>query len=649
MGLFELLSSFTPTAAYSFEFFKKNQDGSVNFGARVGDEIFFLIPPEESSIKEGYRISINKTIGGGWVNDFGNDFKKIRLQGSLYSYFLGYLKESVNEDQGLNGIATGASRAGTSAVNAVLQSVSGGLLDISPRVSGFDEFMKLRFVLSRWRDTKESKLVDQVSSRTANSTFFDKFGEKRGNIKKLSGLSYKDLAVVYHDYDDNNHYEVVIESAEFTRSKSDPFTMNYSIEMTGLREVISEMRGIGAFKSKESAQALVSQFKAAIQGVTQVFNDIKGVLALPFELANQFVSMLQSLNLFVGELESNFRGDWKSWKFLEKAQSSLNDLINNWNAFKDSGIILTLRGGGATGSAADIKKSFIEEDNTVGSIPVNAATNSIDMFTLIKNGDELIANLVSMLGMDKYYSPLQETINLTTNKTISDTDFDTTQKAGDGFTQKDIQYYTVQQGDTLQKIALKFYNNLEKDTIIAAANNLRHYDFENNAMIGKQVKIPLETLSSEKINNNFVYYKRTPRATIQEKETQFLGNDISLNENRDFVVDSTGDLAMVYGRDAYIENVIDRIRYAIGTLDPIHPFWGVILDIGSAPSSVTLKKIASAIESQVLSDPRTEYCFVDMASLQMNGDELRLKIYYRPYFGNEISSDIGQEILQLLP
>ena len=82
------LFKYTPTGAFSFAIHPRNPLTGKASPIPVY-ESFFLLPPESYSMKEGYKVTVNKTINGAWVDDFGNDVKKISLKGSLYSYYFG--------------------------------------------------------------------------------------------------------------------------------------------------------------------------------------------------------------------------------------------------------------------------------------------------------------------------------------------------------------------------------------------------------------------------------------------------------------------------------------------------------------------------------------------------------------------------------
>lgn len=193
-------STYEPTNAYSFEF-RTVKGGFIT-------EIFMLLPPESYKVTEPTRSNLTKTIGGGYLKDFGSDFKDISIQGSSHFFYLG-----------------SPSNKGES------------FTQNDDYINGFEEFMKLRFMISRYRDytmTPGSGLGKLVVPTVfgSNPSLYPVLAlanKVRTNLAQNKNATYDEIQLFWHSYDDDDHFKVRVSSFESERSKSDPFTVNFSI------------------------------------------------------------------------------------------------------------------------------------------------------------------------------------------------------------------------------------------------------------------------------------------------------------------------------------------------------------------------------------------------------------------------------------
>jgi len=629
MSLLKLLGNeYTPTAAFSFEFFERTSSGAI--GSKLGEEIFFLLPPEEYSMSEGYKVTVTKTSGGGWVDDFGNDFKTLRLSGSLHSYYSGYPVSKPNIESGAlssakdfvkktgEGIIQQGKRLGNSLLNTVGINIPG-----LAGLSGLDEFFKLRWIVSRLRDVYIGDQGQQIFSKAPNDI------SDLNTILSLEGGNalYDKLVIVYHDYDDNNHYEVIFTNFTMNRTKDDPFTINYTIEMTCMREFKNIYLGLGKVTKKESPFEIIDDFRNTYNTLLNTFEEITNI---PNQIVSYFTALKTAANNLYNDLVlfgDNVSANWNNFVSKINGVEEKNDDFEERLFTSTSGLPIT-----------DLENETAQLDEDLLNIQDALEQNKI--------------KLNEMKGTEKYYGiSEQEKIYNVDDKTLEDTDFlsDQIQKQENAFISRNRVYYEVQQGDTLPKLGNKFYGDYTKGNIIGEANDLKNSDFENEVLLGRNIIIPLDYKSPSKLlDNNLVYYKKLKQATPKERQLQILGNDFDLNNNREIVVDGTGDLGLVYGENCYLENIEDRCKYSRGTLNPIHPNWGIMLEIGNAPSSVAIQRIFENIETQALSDPRTKQAFVSKEEADLTGDTLRIPLHLKPYSGKEEVIDVGDVIAGLL-
>jgi len=124
MAIQDILTSlygiYTPTGVYSFEF-------RTHSGKKI-TEVFFMLPPENISVKEPTFSELMPTLSGGYLVDFGQGFKPINISGSLHYYMVGSSKQPLALRHSNNEVSS------------------------SESIDGFTEFRKLRYALIRYRD-----------------------------------------------------------------------------------------------------------------------------------------------------------------------------------------------------------------------------------------------------------------------------------------------------------------------------------------------------------------------------------------------------------------------------------------------------------------------------------------------------------------
>jgi len=230
---------YTPTGMYSFEFKQTN--------GKPICEIFFILPPGSVTVTESPRSELIPTLTGGYLADFGNDFKDIQIQGETHFYYAGSTRNPAKE------------YGSTDNVN------------VEDFVDGYSEFIKLRFMISRYRDytmTKNGKLSNAPSfnlKSLAQTRALKNFVTNQLRNKE-SALSDK-IEMIWHDYDYDDHYKCKVESLSMPRDKSDPWTVQYNIILKGY-EVDTKASIISKYsKTVKKSVAQLMQDVSNISGV----------------------------------------------------------------------------------------------------------------------------------------------------------------------------------------------------------------------------------------------------------------------------------------------------------------------------------------------------------------------------------------------
>jgi len=643
-SFFDVLDvTYNPSAAYSFEFFERD-----SLTGKIGKkltELFFLLPPEEYSIREGFKITVNKTIDGAWVDDYGNDTKDIKISGSLYTYYVGtpaktnisanslppLLRNLKNQGVGLNNEFKKLVNSFTSQIGL---DVPG--LDV---ISGLDEFFKLRYIISRFRDSRPRKNLTADHAIVKKFPDLDPIMVRAQQNKKL----FKDIAVVYHDYDDNNHYEVVFNDFDMSRSSKDPFTVNYKISLTGLNEFSNQYSGIGYSKKKEDPFTVLNEITNEINSIGEEILAIKNLPANLLIAASSIVSFSSNTAENVQNIIKNL--GIAAENEIEKISREGDNLLIECEKFISTITINAFPEKQGETINDIIEKYENEEDGY--------EIDNENFLNVLNESKKLSKNSLRLKSIDKFFSDYFSEISFSNEKSINQDDFDidfvNLEKQNNDLITRDRYYYQVIQGDTLQSLSNKFYGNREQYSIISEANDINNQNFENDGMVGENIIIPaLFNTESKESNLNLVYYTKKKMSTPKERQIQILGNDLDLSQNRDFIIDGSGDFALVYGEDCYFENIIDRTKYFSGSLNPEHPGWGVIIETGMVPSSILIQKIYDSIEQQVSLDPRTEYVYINRETSNIISDSINIYLNYKPINGQEKTINIGNIIAGLI-
>ena len=637
MGFWGDLVKYKPTGAFSIEIRKRLPDGRPSGGSLY--EAFFLLPPTEYSIEENSKVTVNRTIGGAWTDDYGPDHKKINISGELYSFYFG-VPERKPAPPGAGYL--------DSAVDALLD-IGRDALETAGEAflghSGIDEFFMLRYVFSRFREkTPGGKLKHRTQEESALLKIFPKLSPLLMDIENGTEPNNENYAWIYNDYDDGNRYEVVVEKFTSRRAKEDPFTIKYSIEMVGIRPFQSEIRTFGKLGRgiKETAMSVIQGGLEAFENVMSSLADITGVndLGDALEVARAAAGIPAAIKATFDSFINDMSGFATLWgEFADGVKSDYSVLSSSAAERADATTDLIALYLSASGLQPDaIAAEDAELDEAV-----------MQIYHLLTQANE---QLIVLQGLDKYgnNATREKILEDSDTPALRDTDF-TTETSGGGSTQssqnstRHLQfiYYVVEAGDALDKLAYKFYNDYTLQTVIGQVNELRNIDFHNDALVGKSIKIPLFNAPAlTQLDTNLVYSRITQQTKVSERQKQVLGNDIALDTGRGFKADGSGDLAMVSGMDGLVENLLDRFTFRQGILGPSNPHWGFPGIIGQVPDSIFSQKVAQFVEDQLNADPRLLSSYVIISDMQIRADVLRVPVKYTPLTGSEQILDVGK-------
>lgn len=599
MGVLQkALSGYNPSGAFAFEIRKKNPV-TGQFANVALAKTFFMLAPESMTITEGYKIKVNKTISGAWVDDFGNDVKKISISGSLYSFFFGTAR--TNLDAYLN-------------------------TEIASFVTGnyaINEFFKLRFIVSRFRDSwagiETSREMFDVSK---NFPSLIPFTKEINKIRINKGNPYEEFSFIFRDYDDGNHFEVIFDKFDMRRDKSDPFTVNYNIEMTAINRINTRLRFANRFLRGGIKETAIQFSNANLQALNTLIEETNSIVSIPVEIVNSVLvfknaveSVASSLNTFVIGVVA----DWKKIQSqFEEKKLEIDVTISNME----------------TSSTGENQENFDDEDVDLPDETIESYNQALKSKILTTQGSGLGLYSTGTEKKDLFLKNTQE---------LSEEDFDVNnelENKDNSTEQRNFLFYTIQDNDTLFKICLQFYNNLDYVKIISEINSIKNSDFEDNLLSGRTIKIPnIANASNVDGTENLTYYNLIGNENIETIKNKVLGGDIKLSNERDFIANSKGDLDIIYGEECYKQNILDFLSFPLGIIKELDDEFGTPLTIGEVPTELFQKEIEETILDSVYLDPRTDFAYVNEDDFQYQGDAVPIPIIAKTITGEELSLD----------
>lgn len=608
-----LYGSYEPTGMYSVEFRNRKSGSKIT-------EIFFMLPPESVKVREKQRATITPTLGSGYIADHGNEFKDITVQGSSHFYYAGTARNPAAQYGAQNGAAP------------------------SDYIDGFTEFIKLRFMLMRYRDyvmTPNSKLIAPNFGSAPDLAGVNGLKAWVNNqLDDGAGALADDVECVWHDYDYDDHFKVKVDSYEAARSKDDPWTVSYDIQMTGyevddrassavvrapnikkatpleLLKRANDQAGPESVETMPDSLPIASPSTTTLQttAVTSVPNQTGSgdptTNAVGFSMTDSTLTGDPTLANLTGldsgnattnraPLPVEIQQDISLLSYNERvralraqfAQATAQTQTGAFSAKRVFGIIVddllsTLRTAVRTVEALIIpKQQFVDFENGIVTLDDFA---SFDMLKYYNGLRKLIIIFTqAKVALQQLAEVPQQPVQPPRNSmqagvldTLDDSEF-LDQGYGTPVAEAvpKYRYYTIRQGDTLQSIAAKVYSgNTSRWPDISAANNLLESDLIDQNLIGLTIKIPVDRASSgpSRAAANLVY-EPAFNGTDQALIERYLhGVDLYVREGR-LMADAQGDLMVVQGIPGTVQNINDRLNNIRGSLNPLHSDWGIEL------------------------------------------------------------------------
>ncbi|UOG50854.1 hypothetical protein [Leptospira noguchii] len=576
------LNSYEPQNVFSFSFYEKEKNGNYNLNS-TSNEYFFVNGPLSYTENFRYRTGIEKTFGSTVVIDYGPDNHEIKLEGEFHIYHLGLPSKPSSSVTGGSGFVQSAFTAAKSIVKNQLTSyynklrssyLSFGGGDFR---SGLQEFQDFMFLLHY---NKSLERIDYTSNDSQASKIISLFYERR--------FCFRTHAFVFRDYDRNRIVEVVIPNNGFTisRSVSDTNTYKYSLTLIVVKELESQI----------TSKSVRSNFNA-FRTISGLMNELENIVNLPLKLSGALLGVSNGIQVFASSTKRvltswprmkdqfNYQGKLAR-KTFENSKNELGIKTKKRGLNEDEILEkIEITSKKSTSHEAEFRQNLdtaINDSNSLVSaiaqvlIPVDSS-GSIEAMSLQPNAD-----LSDWIDNDVYrYTNTIKEILIEIKASLNTAGID-----------NEYKIYQVNPGDNWENVAEKTLGDKSLSQALARFNTSK----DTLNLEKKAIKIPFG-------KNTNIFTTLPDNPTPKELEVTLIGCDLKLNENRGIEISPTGDLALIEGDEALINEKLDIIDIVEGSYvsdktlgNPIIP--GEILD------ETLKKKHIQNLLSQFRSDPR---------------------------------------------
>ncbi len=576
------LNSYEPQNVFSFSFYEKEKNGNYNLNS-TSNEYFFVNGPLSYTENFRYRTGIEKTFGSTVVIDYGPDNHEIKLEGEFHIYHLGLPSKPSSSVTGGSGFVQSAFTAAKSIVKNQLTSyynklrssyLSFGGGDFR---SGLQEFQDFMFLLHY---NKSLERIDYTSNDSQASKIISLFYERR--------FCFRTHAFVFRDYDRNRIVEVVIPNNGFTisRSVSDTNTYKYSLTLIVVKELESQI----------TSKSVRSNFNA-FRTISGLMNELENIVNLPLKLSGALLGVSNGIQVFASSTKRvltswprmkdqfNYQGKLAR-KTFENSKNELGIKTKKRGLNEDEILEkIEIKSKKSTSHEAEFRQNLdtaINDSNSLVSaiaqvlIPVDSS-GSIEAMSLQPNAD-----LSDWIDNDVYrYTNTIKEILIEIKASLNTAGID-----------NEYKIYQVNPGDNWENVAEKTLGDKSLSQALARFNTSK----DTLNLEKKAIKIPFG-------KNTNIFTTLPDNPTPKELEVTLIGCDLKLNENRGIEISPTGDLALIEGDEALINEKLDIIDIVEGSYvsdktlgNPIIP--GEILD------ETLKKKHIQNLLSQFRSDPR---------------------------------------------
>jgi len=536
-----------------------------------------MMPPKSKSVSEPTRSTTVPTLGGNFNLDAGNATKMITLSGDLYFPYVGSPDNPVARDN------TG----------------------LKNTIDGLNEFFKLRWMLIRYRDytmTRKGKMTVPTSVMNLSPQITALYKSVAQKIKNKGAL-YDEIQLIFHDYDMDDHFFCRVDNFSSNQVDTKHIAISYTISIECYEpDDAQTITSVSQVKkpTAESVNILNAQFQDI--GFSTTFADIQAEIGYNSNFISSSVEIENIIELIAIENEKIIAGKSTAMTLLPIYTANLKEAVRlSLDSFIDTFL------------SESQQATYLLGTLTIDSIlsfDLLEFYNSLQKVKIAVNQLSGVLNSVVVQEEIRYYSNANDYL-LTTDQ------FDS---GDENKIENDVAfiYYIVMDGDTARIIALRLLKDAEKFVSILRINDISENDFIDGTIIGQRIKIPLQTSSISRGDDNLVFESNTENA-----DAFLYGSDLALGVNDELLISSKGDLLGKSGIKNVYKGIEDRIENNKGSLNVFSPNWGSIaIDDSNAPLMVKINRYLEDIVGQIQADPRVESVKINLDKLVLKGESI---------------------------
>lgn len=192
--------------------------------------------------------------------------------------------------------------------------------------------------------------------------------------------------------------------------------------------------------------------------------------------------------------------------------------------------------------------------------------------------------------------------------------------------------YAVSDGETLEDVAVRVAGNSSYTEAIAEINQMQGFStMPDGSPLSAGVVLLVPTAAGVE-----------QPLTANQSPDEVLGTDALLGDDGDLVVTGGTDVQTVSGPENYLQALEIRLSTVLGEHGAYPDSYGLPRIVGEPRLQETSFRVASAVRSQLLRDPRTER--VDAVRVDGSGDRLTITANAVPKSGPRVELSVPVEV-----
>lgn len=536
-----------------------------------------MVPPKSKNVSEPTRSTTVATLGNNYTIDGGNATKNITLTGELYFPYVG------------------------SPDNPVARNNAG----LDNTLTGMEEFLKLRWMLVRYRDytmTKDAKVDAPLSIMSSSKEITALYKNISKRVRDKTGGLYDEVKLIFHDYDMDDHFYCRVDNFSSNQVDTKHIAIEYTISIECYEPDYKQKNT--NVKSKKTTNEETSFINSQIQRIDfdASFDTIQAHLGFDTAFINSAANISTFIDNINTENENIQAGKSTASTRLPTYVSSLLTNVNfSLNEFIDTFLSVSQ------------KTSYESGDITIDDVVDRDLLdfyNSLQQIKLQADSMQGVLNSIVKIDEIRYLTDADD-------YTLTEEQFDSEDSSKVENT-TNFFYYTIVEGDTARVVALRMLNDPESFIKILQLNNISENDFIDNNLVGEKIKIPFPLNVTSRGDDNLIY-----ESNFNDSEKFLFGSDLATGINKQLLISETGDFLAIIGIDNAFNNIENRIDNIKGSLNVFSPNWGTIaIDDSNAPFMVKVDRYLTDVVSQIKADPRVESVNMDIDNLEFQNGEV---------------------------